>query len=532
VTVTYPYTDNTDRQLVASMKIAAHFLDHPVPIHDLPDYSKRACRVTPVVDFPQPHNTSEWLPPRYDTMPLLLKQYGRWMFWTVDGEGKKTPRKVTEQKDRNIDPNNSSNWGSWDQLIAASHKYRGPGFALGHVDNGPTFGGIDLDDCRDPKTGVIEEWAWKVIRAANSYTEISPSGTGVKIFITGALRDEDTSQGKVYRLEIYDRKRYFTVTGHHLAGTPTTVESRETALRILYARQRSTDLVELTKLFGLFKRDRGEWIDLSCPWAEDHSTPDGSTDCSLHLDKEGHVDGFKCLHASHAETKSLGDVLNRFGLKGTHTGFVTNAKGDIIADHQENIRRALERLGIQLSHNVFAQKLLATQNGRTEPFEDPLLDRAWLLVDEEFHFRGSFLFFKTVLADTARRKPFHPVRDYLATLTWDGTERINSWLPTYGGALNTKYVQAVGALVLIAAVRRVRQPGCKFDEMLVLESGGQGLNKSTALRALCPDDAWFGDRERLTSTMFGRKISERFEKLRDRTAGVIYRGIARRSDWP
>ena len=230
-------------------------------------------RVTAIIDFPKADDSlPPWLLPRYDLTPLLLKQHDRWMFWTLDGEAKKVPRSVVEQKDRNTNPNNPVKWSSRDKLIAASQKYRGPGFALGSVDNGPTFAGIDLDKCRNPKTGTIQEWAWKVIRAVNSYTEISPSGTGVKISITGALRDEDKAQGKVYQLEIYDRKRYFTVTGHHLSGTPTTVEPRETELRDLYARQRSTDLVELTKLFGLFKQNRGEWVDILCPWADDHGT--------------------------------------------------------------------------------------------------------------------------------------------------------------------------------------------------------------------------------------------------------------------
>ena len=65
-------------------------------------------------------------------------------------------------------------------------------------------------------------------------------------------------------------------------------------------------------------------------------------------------------------------------------------------------------------------------------------------------------------------------------------------MTTYGEATPSDYVSAVGKLALIAAVRRVRQPGCKFDELLVLESE-QGTMKSSALRALCPNEAWFSD---------------------------------------
>jgi predicted P-loop ATPase len=80
----------------------------------------------------------------------------------------------------------------------------------------------------------------------------------------------------------------------------------------------------------------------------------------------------------------------------------------------------------------------------------------------------------------------------LSALKWDGVRRLDTWLTTYAGAKDDNYVRAVGALTLIAAVRRVRQPGCKFDEMLVLESE-QGTNKSTALAVLAVHEEWFAD---------------------------------------
>src|SRR3546814_16209208 len=76
-------------------------------------------------------------------------------------------------------------------------------------------------------------------------------------------------------------------------------------------------------------------------------------------------------------------------------------------------------------------------------------------------------FFAKVVTDAARRSPFHPVCDYLDGLQWDGVPRLDGWLPTYGGAPATHYTRAVGALMLVAAARRVRPPGVKFDEMLV-----------------------------------------------------------------
>jgi predicted P-loop ATPase len=94
---------------------------------------------------------------------------------------------------------------------------------------------------------------------------------------------------------------------------------------------------------------------------------------------------------------------------------------------------------------------------------------------------------------TARHNSFHPVRDYLAALTWDGTKRIDTWLVTYFHAEDTDYIRAVGPRWLISAIARIHAPGCQVDHSLVLE-GPQGKRKSQALRTLAVRDAWFTDR--------------------------------------
>ncbi len=92
-----------------------------------------------------------------------------------------------------------------------------------------------------------------------------------------------------------------------------------------------------------------------------------------------------------------------------------------------------------------------------------------------------------------RRFSYHPVRDYLDGLKWDGKPRISTWLTRHMGAADDVYTKAVARRFLIAAVARVRKPGCKVDTMLVLE-GKQGQMKSTAIRVLFGED-WFTDAE-------------------------------------
>jgi hypothetical protein len=172
--------------------------------------------------------------------------------------------------------------------------------------------------------------------------------------------------------------------------------------------------------------------------------------------------------------------------------FVLFAKGprkdQIIPDALDNIRIALARLRVRPVYDAFRREIHID----ARPVDDVTLDRVWLAIDDTFHFRPSKETLHTVIVGEAHARPVHPVRRYLDGLTWDGTERLDTWLIDYAGADDTPYVRAVGALVLIAAVRRIRQPGVKFDELLILESP-QGTYKSSALRALCPDEDWFSD---------------------------------------
>jgi predicted P-loop ATPase len=93
----------------------------------------------------------------------------------------------------------------------------------------------------------------------------------------------------------------------------------------------------------------------------------------------------------------------------------------------------------------------------------------------------------------ARANSFHPVREYLNGLVWDGKPRIKTWLPRYFHCEDTAYARAVGPRFLISAVARIFDPGCQVDHMLVFE-GPQGKLKDRALRALAVRDEWYTDR--------------------------------------
>ncbi|MFC6888192.1 hypothetical protein [Halorubrum trueperi] len=101
--------------------------------------------------------------------------------------------------------------------------------------------GVDLDDCRDPETETPTAWAADVIGQLDSYTEVSPSETGYHILITGDLPEGRNRAGDI---ELYDRARFFTVTGDHVADTPTSIEARTEALATLHAERVAVDTSE------------------------------------------------------------------------------------------------------------------------------------------------------------------------------------------------------------------------------------------------------------------------------------------------
>jgi predicted P-loop ATPase len=203
-------------------------------------------------------------------------------------------------------------------------------------------------------------------------------------------------------------------------------------------------------------------------------------------------------------------VAKLVGYRGSETrtsseGFEVDAQGRKVARSQYNIRAAMEMLDVEVSYDLFHDRMLVTGLDGHTMLDDPAMEKLWLLIDERFRFLPPKDFFFIVVNEAERRSSFHPVRDYLDSLTWDGTERIDRWLVTYAGAADTEYVKAVGAITLVAAVRRVRQPGCKFDEMLIIESP-QGRDKSSMLSTLAVHQEWFSDDLPLDAD--GKKVIE------------------------
>ena len=114
----------------------------------------------------------------------------------------------------------------------------------------------------------------------------------------------------------------------------------------------------------------------------------------------------------------------------------------------------------------------------------------WLL--ERNYGLTNYKMINKALNIVANQNHFHPIKEYLESLEWDGISRIGDLLPKYLGVEKSDYEKEIMTLLMQGAIHRIYDPGCKFEIMVCL-IGGQGAGKSTLFRLLAIKDEWFSD---------------------------------------
>ena len=181
-------------------------------------------------------------------IPDALQGIPRWVVWRyveeVDnetGEVDYDKPPVNARTGGLASSTNPQTWCTFAEALAAygRGKLDGIGFVLhrpkredGKEESGGLVG-VDLDDCREPATGEIQPVALEIIRELDSYTEVSPSGAGVRLFLYGDLPPHGRKKGA---FENYQSGRYVTVTGNHIDGTPLAIERRQEQLLGVHTR--------------------------------------------------------------------------------------------------------------------------------------------------------------------------------------------------------------------------------------------------------------------------------------------------------
>jgi hypothetical protein len=165
-------------------------------------------------------------------IPAELKSRAQWVLWRAevrDNRSSKVPYCATTGKTARV--NDPTTWSKFDTALNAYKKdkqFDGIGYVLTADD---PYVGIDLDNCANVVTRNIDTHAQEILKRIDSYAEISPSGTGVRIFAIAKLPAGKRKKGNI---EVYDQNRFLTLTGHHITDTPKVIADSNVSLRIWY----------------------------------------------------------------------------------------------------------------------------------------------------------------------------------------------------------------------------------------------------------------------------------------------------------
>lgn len=185
-------------------------------------------------------------------IPSELRELNQWVCWKYEDRNGKTTKPPYQAKSngelpyaRSDDP---ATWSAFDAAVAAAVRLNLAGVGL-NLWSSDGLTGLDLDHVIDPATGELNPLAREVLeRFAGTYTEISPSGTGIRIFCYGKPEHSGKCSGKVKWLEVYSHPshRYLTVTGNPWPGSVLSVTNQQDALDWLHTRFMDKDKADST----------------------------------------------------------------------------------------------------------------------------------------------------------------------------------------------------------------------------------------------------------------------------------------------
>ncbi|WP_226483283.1 hypothetical protein [Natrinema amylolyticum] len=164
-------------------------------------------------------------------LPEQLRERDQWVCWREESrDGKPTKIPVKPGSGEFASSTDPETWTSVEPALEYADSGDADGVGFVFTDDDPIVG-VDLDDCRDPETRDVDDAAQDIIERLDSYTEISPSGTGFHVLIEGELPDGRNRRGSI---ELYDTARFFTVTGDSLEEMPSRVARRQDALEAIH----------------------------------------------------------------------------------------------------------------------------------------------------------------------------------------------------------------------------------------------------------------------------------------------------------
>jgi putative DNA primase/helicase len=185
-----------------------------------------------------------------DNLPETLTDREQWICWRFkwDASRAEWTKVPIEPGGGFASTTDGATWGTFGSALGYHQRRGSDTDGIGFVfAEGDTVCGIDLDDCRNPETGVFDEWAQEVLTSIKTFAEVSPSGTGSHLyglgFVPGDNRGDNGIPGDGH-IEMYDSGRFFTVTGARVDGTPETVKQVNDDIKEIHSRHIADDAGE------------------------------------------------------------------------------------------------------------------------------------------------------------------------------------------------------------------------------------------------------------------------------------------------
>lgn len=486
--------------------------------------------------------------PYFDAIPAEMKAETRWAPWVATWNDKrqkfdKVPRRADKPwiglstvRDR---------WYEFDQAVKAFHDLRtdgGVGYLMSGVEN---FIGIDLDNC--VKNGKIAEWARTILDEADTYTEISPSGKGLRLFLRGELDKDFANHEK--GVEVYggNSERFLTVTGNRVDTYPSEIADvapgfipwvSEKYKLIPAASVPAVDMPELVEVTALpevltpatraflergdYKFDRSQQV--AAVTAELYKATvkaDGSLDDALVLSMlvdNIYTFGVALDHRRQDENKAIEYLWKQhcckmrgkvsvadpsvFETLDQAPPVLTRTKSGAVQATRNNIASVLNRsdiTGYRLRYDEFRNETMYAPHGTDEwqSFNDEMQTALATILESNTTEEKSFLpipatLMREMVNFVANQNRFDSAKFWAETRVWDGLPRVDTFLIRYFGAEDTPYHRAISRYLWTALAGRATVPGIKAD-MVPVARGDQGVRKSTTILAIAPAPEFGGE---------------------------------------
>jgi predicted P-loop ATPase len=471
----------------------------------------------------------------------------RWVVWRWEkrtGNGGKTvwtkPPFQADYPSQYAKSDDPSTWGSYEAAIKAVEAGLAEG--IGFMLKDSELGAADLDHCRNPQTGELDEWARLLCVEAHAlglYVEVTVSGCGLRFIglARGARLHRKVHGGA---LELFRNcERFITISGLQSGFCENMGEIGAYLDELLARFSGQSSIPAVANLLdfntaGPQQSTEDYYRDLIENGAPDGERSEKFQEVVWHLAAKGwtieqiveelakYPNGIGLKYAGRLlveVTRSFGKWSAKAGGTVSGAGAAAGASSQQGATAAPPWRNFCQRDGRGRLLCNFANTMLALRNdnavkhmlaydemycgevmvreicGRVDlPVPRPVQDVDASAIQEWLQLAGLTLTGQSIVHKAidlrAREHKFHPVRNYLDQLLWDGKPRVGLWLKNYLGAKESEYSTAIGSMFLVAIVARIYQPGCQADYMLILE-GPQGEYKSSACKILAGD--YFSD---------------------------------------